>query len=526
MPCWNCGKIVPEGHRFCVSCGRDSTRPRSSPESLVGQTLAGKYLIESTLGSGAMGTIYRANQTSLGKTIVIKVLHQHLLSDDELIQRFHREAKAASRLNHPNCVQILDFGTLEDRSLFIAMEYIPGIDLATLLEREYPLDHQRLIHITKQICQGLDEAHANGVLHRDLKPENIMIEDRRTSRDHVKVVDFGIAKLEDNNPNSKRSFQTRTGIVCGTPEYMSPEQARGQVLDARSDIYALGVMLYHLLTNRLPFEAPSPIEVVSRHISDPPVPPSMYRRDIPESFERLVLTLLEKDREKRPPSVMDVFTELERIDRELEAERREAHQHQHDDDATMVDMRPISELVAAIDANQKLGTSESNPDLTFSAPAGSKGAARDLQSVTTDQTARREIAKAAPPGSQAARSLSETILETQSAARAVSRGGAASPVATPRMAPRVVRPLTPRARLAAGIEPVSSPRLDAVRNVSGQKESGRPDLSLARESITVESNAAPSQEVPPSSRQKSGRWWIIGALVVAATMVALSILLH
>ncbi len=518
MPCWNCGKIVPEGHRFCVSCGRDSTRPRSSPESLVGKTLAGKYLIESTLGSGAMGTIYRANQTSLGKTIVIKVLHQHLLSDDELIQRFHREARAASRLNHPNCVQILDFGTLEDRSLFIAMEYIPGIDLATLLEREYPLDHQRLIHITKQICQGLDEAHANGVLHRDLKPENIMIEDRRTSRDHVKVVDFGIAKLEDNNPNSKRSFQTRTGIVCGTPEYMSPEQARGQVLDARSDIYALGVMLYHLLTNRLPFEASSPIEVVSRHISDPPVPPSMYRRDIPESFERLVLTLLEKDREKRPSSVMDVYTELERIDRELDAERRETHEDHVNDDATMVDMRPISELVAAIDANHKPSATAGLPPQTPSV--------RDVHSITTDQTSRDDLARSAPPGSIAARSLSNTILETESASRAGARGGAVSPVASPRFSPRVARNPTPRARLAAGIEPVSSPRLDAVRSGPPHKEGARPDASLARESITVESSAAPASVAALTKKRTSSTLWIIGAVIVAATMVVLSIVLH
>ncbi|HRE92296.1 MAG TPA: serine/threonine-protein kinase, partial [Myxococcota bacterium] len=277
---------MPGSHRFCLNCGSDTTRePAKDP--LLGQTLVGKYLIQESIGSGAMGTIYKAEQTALGKTVVIKVLHKHLLSDPELIQRFHREARAASRLNHPNCVQIMDFGTLEDGALYISMEYIHGIDLATLLEREYPVDHRRLISIMKQVMMALDEAHANGVLHRDLKPENIMIEDRRTAKDHVKVVDFGIAKLEENNPNSKRSFQTRTGIVCGTPEYMSPEQARGQKLDARSDLYAIGVMLYHMVTDRLPFEAGSPIEVVTKHISEPPVPPRMYRDDLPEALDRL-----------------------------------------------------------------------------------------------------------------------------------------------------------------------------------------------------------------------------------------------
>jgi serine/threonine protein kinase len=512
VPCWNCGSIVPEGHRFCVSCGRDSTRPKSAKESLIGTTLVGKYLIESMIGSGAMGTIYKAEQTSLGKTIVIKVLHKHLLNDPELIQRFHREARAASRLNHPNCVQITDFGTLEDGALYIAMEYIPGIDLATLLEREFPLDHRRLIAITKQICQGLDEAHANGVLHRDLKPENIMIEDRRTARDHVKVVDFGIAKLEENNPNSKRSFQTRTGIVCGTPEYMSPEQARGHVLDPRSDIYALGVMLYHLVTNRLPFEAASPIEVVSRHISDPPIPPSMYRGDLPEPLERLILTMMEKDRENRPASVMDVYTELERIDRELAIERRERHLEKEADDATMVDMRPISELVAAIDAEPRLGPARTESP---SVPVFTKVPPRteDPQSVTTDQTERETLARAAPVGSSAARAMSETIQDAASAE-------AASPTRTSR-AGRAPSPK--KARLAAGIEPISSPRIEALR--TSAKELVKPDAPLMRENITVESSAVETLPVDyqRATSARSGKWWIIGALIIAIAMVVLSL---
>jgi len=338
---------VPDSHRYCLTCGSDTEMNRK--DALIGQTVVGKYKIEGQLGSGAMGTIYKAEQLMLGKTVVIKLLHKHLLSDPELIQRFQREARAASRLNHPNCVQIIDFGSTDDGSLYIAMEYIQGIDLATLLERSHPVDFRRLIHITKQVCQALDEAHANGVLHRDLKPENIMIENRRTAVDHVKVVDFGIAKLEENNPNSKRQFQTRTGIVCGTPEYMSPEQARGQKLDGRSDLYAVGVMLYQMVTDRLPFEATSPIEVVTKHISEPPVPPATYRADLPPSFERLILALLEKDREKRPAGAMDVHAELERIDRELAQARKEKIEEKQSDDATQIDMRPISALIEAID---------------------------------------------------------------------------------------------------------------------------------------------------------------------------------
>lgn len=473
-----------------------------------------------------MGTIYKAEQTALGKTVVIKVLHKHLLSDPELIQRFHREARAASRLNHPNCVQIMDFGTLDDGALYIAMEYIQGIDLATLLEREYPLDHRRLIGIMKQVMMALDEAHANGVLHRDLKPENIMIEDRRTAKDHVKVVDFGIAKLEENNPNSKRSFQTRTGIVCGTPEYMSPEQARGQKLDARSDLYAIGVMLYHMVTDRLPFEAGSPIEVVTKHISEPPVPPRMYRDDLPEAVDRLIVTLLEKDREKRPPSAMDVHAELERIDRELAVERRERVSEKTSDDATMVDMRPISQLIDAIDAMPSLAKAKAEaakvagqaPAKTAAPAAPGKVTAERMlpkkpvtaapkkpdQEGSTDQTPRDALSQ--KPG---ASSLHDTIPEPagkQLAERlaAAQRGGAA---------------------VSAGSKVSKTPVTSTpALNKDGSRK--RPDAPLHRDDITVdvtavtEDQATAAAKPPRSKSSKSWIAWVLGGLVIAGGVTA------
>src|SRR5207249_3389429 len=154
-------------------------------------------------------------------------------SDPTLSKRFHREARAASRLNHPNCISIIDFGQAENGALFIAMEFVDGVDLAELLFRQHPLGTERVLRILKQVCQALDEAHAQTIIHRDLKPENIMIEERRTERDFVKVLDFGIAKLQDPQRDVKVSFQTVAGVVCGTPEYMSPEQARGEQLDPR-----------------------------------------------------------------------------------------------------------------------------------------------------------------------------------------------------------------------------------------------------------------------------------------------------
>lgn len=511
---------------------------------MVGRTIAGKYQIASVLGSGAMGTIFKAEQTALGKTVVIKVLHRHLLGDPELIQRFHREARAASRLNHPNCVQIMDFGTLDDGALYIAMEFIQGIDLATLLERSHPIDFRRLIHIAKQVCQALDEAHANGVLHRDLKPENIMIEDRRNVRDHVKVVDFGIAKLEENNPNSRRQFQTRTGIVCGTPEYMSPEQARGQKLDARSDLYAVGVMLYHLTTDQLPFDAPSPIEVVTKHISEPPIPPRMYRSDLPEALEQLILTLLEKDREKRPASALDVQAELERIDRELAAARREKVETKTNDDATMVDMRPISVLVAAIDVAK-----------------GSIVVAPDTQDDTTDQVLREALMKAGNAGTATDLNLTDTIPESGSPhlkarlAEAQAQSAQASSAATLRETVRQKKPAGPSP--AAGIvpgapktptqTPVKTPARNSgltqappkpssievkaksvgpssaelgvdVKRASDAQAKGRgaeklPDTSLVREGITIDASAAPNT-ARPHRKSRLWLWIVLGAIAL------------
>lgn len=505
--CWSCGASVSPTHRFCLRCGADTTKPPDAAEAqdeLVGQTLVGKFRVERQIGYGAMGTIYKADQIALQKAVVIKVLHRHLLGDPELIQRFHREARAASRLNHPNCVQIIDFGSLEDGSLYIAMEYIAGTDLATILEREYPLDHRRLIAITKQICVALDEAAANGVLHRDLKPENIMIEDRRTHRDHVKVVDFGIAKLEDNNPNSKRSFQTRTGIVCGTPEYMSPEQARGQKLDPRSDLYALGVMLYHLVTDRLPFDAPSPIEVVTKHISEAPVPPSTYSKDLPPAFEQLILTLLEKDREKRPASAMDVSAELDRIDREL-AQRVDEVTAKPADDQTVVDMRPISQLIELIEMGLKPGAVLSASAAPH-APAPAPTTAVDPQSDTTDQATTRE------------RLRKDSVRDAQTEVQP--RPTPSNPTTGPRDGEPRPRPgQSALVRVKAASRDQGSVVATAAPRVEAEAREGRraADAPLLRQAITVNEKAVPLRP----SRKKTVFILVIAGVALAGGLAAL-----
>ncbi len=337
--CPKCGVAVEATARFCPECGFHlSEAPFQTGDPFVGKVIAGNYRLEESIGSGAMGTIYRATQLSLNKKIVIKLLHRHLLGDPTLAKRFEREAKAASLLDNPNCINVIDFGQTDDGTLYIAMEFIEGVDLAELVYQEHPLAWRRIISIVKQICTALDEAHANGVLHRDLKPENIMITQRRNQADFVKVLDFGIAKLQESSRGGAGTFQTQAGVVCGTPEYMSPEQARGQKLDARTDLYSLGILLYQLITNDIPFDGDSALAIVTKHLAEDPPLPSALRPDVPPALERLTMSLMQKDRDMRPATALDVSAELDRIERELEARPDFGGE---DNDRTIVELKPV-----------------------------------------------------------------------------------------------------------------------------------------------------------------------------------------
>jgi len=280
-----------------------SPPPDDTPDPLIGRTVGGKFAIEAKLGQGAMGAVYRARQLALEKVVAIKVLHQDRATDASYAERFRREAKAASRLDHPNSIRVFDFGQEPDGLLYLAMEYVEGRDLRALLSEMGPFAPAAVTDILTQVLAALAVAHDLGVLHRDLKPENIMIVraqgDEGQPVDVVKVCDFGIAKLVEPakgpaGPGAGSGRRTTEGFIVGTPEYMSPEQARGEPIDGRSDLYSIGIVLYELLVGQAPFEGDSALSIVIKHLSDAPQPPSSRQLGVDAGLEAICLKALQK----------------------------------------------------------------------------------------------------------------------------------------------------------------------------------------------------------------------------------------
>ncbi len=297
--CPQCTNSCDEAHRFCPSCGFPIGKVAvSADDVLIGRMLPGGYLILELVGIGGMGRVYRAEQTNLGRTVAVKIIHPHLVGEENTAARFITEARAASRLNHPNSVGIIDFGKTPDGQLYLVMEFLRGRDLARVTHEEGALPFRRIVDVLRQTLAALAEAHSENIIHRDLKPENIILEPVRSGGDFVKVVDFGLAKMR---AETQQPGITSPGIVCGTPEYMSPEQARGDPLDPRSDLYSVGVILYQLITGRLPFEGESPTQVVLAHLTEAPQNPDEVapERQIPKPLVNVALKALAKDPKDR-----------------------------------------------------------------------------------------------------------------------------------------------------------------------------------------------------------------------------------
>src|SRR5579859_5487422 len=256
MQCPSCHTAVDETLRFCPSCGAALAGSGPSPDPLVGQTLGGKYRVVRLIGEGGMGCVYEGEQP-LGTTkrrVAIKTLHPLLSRDAQIKLRFDREVGTIAELEDPHTIQVFDSGATVDGILYIVMEYLQGRSLADLLEKEGPLAADRTLTILQQVCGSLEEAHARGIVHRDLKPDNIVLIERARQKDYVKVLDFGIAKRAREEDSGQQKL-TQQGMFGGTPPYMSPEQFSDRPIDARSDIYSLGVVTYEMLTGRLPFDA-------------------------------------------------------------------------------------------------------------------------------------------------------------------------------------------------------------------------------------------------------------------------------
>jgi tRNA A-37 threonylcarbamoyl transferase component Bud32 len=281
----------------------DATIAVPSPrDPLAGRVLDEKYRLDERLGEGGMGTVYRATHLLIDRPVAVKVLHPRFVEDEAAQERFRREARAAGRLQHTNAVTVTDFGRTADGFVYIVMELLEGRNLCEVLAFESPLESRRAVALMLQVAAAVEAAHESGVIHRDLKPANIFIVQPKNAPPVVKVLDFGIAKLAaDTLDDSEQNALTQTGVMIGTPRYMSPEQCDGAHLTPASDVYSLGIILYEMLTGKTPFTGPSPLAVALQHSSKPPQPPTELVAHIPLELERVVLHALEKKPANRPP---------------------------------------------------------------------------------------------------------------------------------------------------------------------------------------------------------------------------------
>jgi eukaryotic-like serine/threonine-protein kinase len=278
----------------------------------VGTTFDGRYKVESVLGEGGMGVVYLARHKVIDKKVAVKVLRADMAREKEITDRFLQEAKAASSIGNPHIIDISDFGHLPDGSTYFVMEWLDGKPLSKALEETKPLPVARLAHIARQISEGLASAHQRSIVHRDLKPDNIFLIKRGAEPDFVKILDFGIAKV-----SSGTSKLTRAGSVFGTPHYMSPEQAAGAPVDSRTDIYALGVILYEMASGRVPFDADNFMGILTQHMYKAPVPirALVPAEDVPPGLEAIILKALSKKPEQRYQTMEELAQDLDKLTR-------------------------------------------------------------------------------------------------------------------------------------------------------------------------------------------------------------------
>jgi serine/threonine-protein kinase len=310
--CTTCGARFSQDLQFCPNDGSptqelEEAGPPKDP--LLGRVIDGRYRIESQIGEGGMGIVYLASHTVLGKKLALKVLRGDMAKDQDVVTRFIQEAQSATSIGHQNIIDISDFGRLPDGTAYFVMEYLDGQPLTDLVRQGGSVPMQDALGIIRQIAAALGAAHQRGIVHRDMKPDNVFLIKRGGSPYFVKVLDFGIAKV-----GGAASKLTKTGMVFGTPHYMAPEQAAGQSVDHRTDIYALGVIMYEMFTGKVPFDADTFMGILSKHMFEPPVPPSA-QAGAPKlgAIEDVILKALAKKPEQRYQTMEALIADLDQV---------------------------------------------------------------------------------------------------------------------------------------------------------------------------------------------------------------------
>lgn len=304
--CPQCGTEYETGDRFCPKDG-SSLRPKAAGDPLIGRVIAERYLILARIGEGGMGRVYLAEHVKMTRQCAVKVMNPSLVTDTESLQRFAREASNAARILHPNVAAVFDYGEAE-KIVYLVMEYVDGESLSTVIARDGALDPRRAIDIARQVADGLSAAHELGIVHRDLKPDNVILTHTRGGKEIAKVVDFGIAKAIAEAP---QDALTRSGLVIGTPEYMSPEQLLGDPVDERADIYSLGCILYQMITGAQAFTADTREQMIRRRLHETPPHVRDFDPGLPRRLDTLIVHMLARSPTDRLASAAEARDQLD-----------------------------------------------------------------------------------------------------------------------------------------------------------------------------------------------------------------------